>query len=228
MIVKSCLDDSVVYEQAIELIKKEVDGQEKTIGFATGGTMIPLYNLLKFNPIDFKRVIAFNLDEYVGLPLHHESSFQEYMNRQLYDFKRFKKTYIPNGNAIDLHQEAADYEHLVEKYQIDLQVLGVGVNGHIGFNEPGTSFSSKTNLVELTSSTRMENAKYFRENEAPFLAITMGIQTILSAKQIVLIAMGENKRAPLEKLLSGAIDENYPITALNLHRDVIVLSNLSL
>jgi glucosamine-6-phosphate deaminase len=221
-------NDLNVYLHAAKLIKNEFDAQSKTIGFATGGTMIPLYRLLKDKPIDFSNVVSFNLDEYVGLAPYHPSNYHEFMNDQIYQYKRFKKSYIPDGNAIDLQVEIDNYEILVQESKLDLQILGVGVNGHIGFNEPGTSFSSKTHLVELSASTRKENAKYFLNNYVPYFAITMGIQTILSAKQILLIAMGEKKRAPLEALLSGVIDEACPITALNLHKNVKVLTNLIL
>ena len=220
--------DLDVYNHAVNLIIEKFDSQANTIGFATGSTMIPLYQLLKNGPIDFKKVVSFNLDEYVGLRMGHPGSFHTFMKEHIFQYKNFKKNYVPNGNASDLSGEMEMYEHLLEKHRIDFQILGVGVNGHIGFNEPGTSFSSNTHLVELTSSTRNENAKYFPGHSAPSHAITMGIKSILSAKQILLIAMGEKKRAPLEALLSGVIDESCPITALNLHSNVSVLTNLTL
>lgn len=145
--------------------------------------------------ISFKEVTTFNLDEYVGLEQNSPASYWTFMHENLFNHVDIneEKIHLPNGKATDLEAECVAYDaQIAEAGGIDLQLLGIGVNGHIGFNEPGTSFNSLTNIVELTESTRTENAIYFDKPEAvPTHAITMGIQSIMNARAIVLIAFGE-------------------------------------
>lgn len=163
------------------------------LGLATGGTPLGTYQVLREdharNKTTYKHVYTVNLDEYVGVSPDHENSYTFYMKKQLFDHIDIplSHTHLPNGMACDLDAECGRYEALIERLGgIDLQVLGLGLNGHIGFNEPGTPFSSKTHTVELTQSTKEANARYFDSYDAvPSQAITMGISTIMKSKQIL-------------------------------------------
>lgn len=171
------------------------------LGLATGGSPVGMYKELvkrqQAGDITFKDVKTFNLDEYVGLDQSSPASYWTFMHENLFNHVDMKEENIqlPNGKVDDLAAECVAYDdRIAEAGGIDLQLLGIGVNGHIGFNEPGTSFTSLTNIVELTESTRTENAIYFDDPaDVPTQAITMGIQSIMNAKAIVLIAFGEKK-----------------------------------
>lgn len=217
-----------LYSRAVDILADKLKNGANTFGLATGGTMIPLYEKLRNSHLDFSQCTSANLDEYVGISPNHPESYHTFMEQQLFRNKPFKATYIPNGLAEDIQAEAMRYEQLLNSMTVDLQLLGVGVNGHIGFNEPGTSFQSYTHVVELAASTRNSNARFFNEmDEVPKQAITMGIASILRAECILLLAVGENKRAPIEALLKGDVTEDCPVTSLCRHKDVIVLTNLT-
>lgn len=217
-------------ERTIHMLKEEqLQGRLHTLGLATGSTMLPVYEELLASDMTFEQVTAFNLDEYVGLANHHPQSYAYFMQEQLFSRKPFQATYIPNGVAEDVKLECLRYEQLLEEHPIDIQFLGVGENGHIAFNEPGTSFDSVTHMTQLTSSTIEVNSRFFeRMEDVPTTAITMGIASILHARKIVLLAFGERKRFALEKLLEGKITTDYPITALLKHDDVTVITDLQL
>lgn len=175
----------------------------------------------------FRSIVTFNLDEYAGIAGDHPGSYRTYMRQHLFDSVDIdpKNTHIPDGTAPDLAAECARYEHeIAEAHGIDLMFLGLGRNGHIGFNEPGTAFDSRTRVVELTTSTRKANADLFESGHVPECAITMGIGTILEARRIVLLASGESKREAVARLRAGIVDEAFPASALWKHDDVTVLT----
>ena len=211
----------------LERMRKELDEGLRVLGLATGSTMIPVYEAWAKSDLDFSEVISFNLDEYVGLGADNPNSYAWFMNHHLFSHKPFKETYIPDGTAEDLTAECDEYEALLRDAEIDLQFLGVGENGHIAFNEPGTPFSSTTHVTELADSTLGVNSQYFEDRSAiPNTALTMGIASILSAKKIVLLAFGEKKRRALQELVKGQKTTDYPITSLLDHQDVTIVTDL--
>ncbi len=200
----------------------------KTIGLATGSTMLPIYERLRTLGIDFSEVTSFNLDEYVGIAADDEHSYAHFMQQELFAAVPFKQSFLPNGMAADLNAECARYETLLQQAGLDLQLLGVGENGHIAFNEPGTPFDSVTHVAELTASTQAVNQRFFAPGVAvPTQALTMGIQSILSAKKIILVAFGERKREAMMHLLNGDVTAEWPITKLWHHPDVEVITDLT-
>lgn len=215
-------------EKLVELISNELKANRlQVFGLATGSTMEPVYDQLVASDLDFSQVTAFNLDEYIGIPADHPNSYAYYMNERLFSKKPFKKTYIENGMAEDLDEECVRYETLLKENPLDVQLLGIGENGHIAFNEPGTSPESVTHVVELTESTIAVNSQYFTEDETmPVTALTMGISSIMQAKKLVVAAFGENKRAALEKLFAGEVSAEWPVTFLLKHSDVTVITDL--
>ncbi|WP_313891175.1 glucosamine-6-phosphate deaminase [Psychrobacillus sp.] len=203
-------------------------GTLNVLGLATGSTMIPIYKQLVESDLNFSHVTAFNLDEYIGLPSTNENSYAYFMQQQLFLRKPFKVTNIPNGMAENLEAECERYENLLNEYPLDIQFLGVGENGHIAFNEPGTSFDAVTHVANLTDSTLGVNAQYFGDNEEmPTTAYTMGIASIMKAKKIILLAFGEKKRLALEALLGDEITEEWPITVLKNHPHVSVITDIN-
>lgn len=200
-----------------------------TLGLATGGTMEPLYARLRARgkTLDCSRVSTFNLDEYVGLNPSHPQSYHVYMNEQLFDHLEFDQSniHLPVGDTLNPEQEADRYENAVAASGgIDLQLLGIGTNGHIGFNEPCSSLGSRTRLKTLTKATRDANARFFSEDEpVPRLAITMGIKTILEAKEILVLAFGAQKAAACRAMIEGAISSYWPASALQFHPKVTAL-----
>ena len=192
-----------------DLVKKN---PSVVLGLATGKTMIPLYkNLIKLN-LDFSKVKTFNLDEYVGLKTTNKKSFHYFMNKHLFSKININKKniYFPEANF-------KKYEKEIKKEKIDLQILGIGRNGHIGFNEPGSSFKSITRKVKLTKSTKFVNNLFGKSSEYAF---TMGIKTIMSSKKIVLLAFGNKKADAISKALEEKISEEIPASILRKHKDV--------
>lgn len=210
-----------------DLIKAKPDC---TLGLATGSSPIGLYqNLIKMyekGEISFKDVKTYNLDEYCQLPKSHPESYYSFMHRNLFyhvDIKE-ENVHIPNSEGNDLNKLCNDYNELLHKASIDLQLLGIGANGHIGFNEPGTSFDQETFVVKLTDKTRQDNKRFFASiDEVPKYAMTMGIKNIMQAKKVLLVASGANKRDAIKKLLSGEVTESCPATILNRHKDAIII-----
>ncbi len=198
------------------------------LGLATGSTPIPLYQELirlhKEEGLDFSSVITFNLDEYVGLPPTHDQSYRYFMDAQLFNHVNIlkKNTHIPDGMTDDIEAHCLAYEAMVEDVGgIDCQILGIGGNGHIGFNEPGSSLASRTRVVELTEKTIQDNSRFFSSiDEVPRRAITMGIGTILDCQKLVLLATGANKAEAVAAALEGPVTAKVPASALQLHPDV--------
>jgi len=197
------------------------------LGLATGGTPEGCYKELvrmhKEEGLDFSQVVTFNLDEYVGLPPDHPQSYHYYMDVHLFNHVNIKREniHIPDGMAKDLEKHCQEYEEMIKKAGgIDLQLLGIGRNGHIGFNEPGSPFDSRTRVVELTETTRRDNARFFKSiDEVPTHAVTMGLATIMEAKKIILLASGENKADAIAKAVEGPKTTMVPASILQDHPD---------
>ncbi|HEX3579065.1 MAG TPA: glucosamine-6-phosphate deaminase [Thermoanaerobaculia bacterium] len=201
------------------------------LGLPTGRTPVKMYERVvaacSREYHCFRDVVMFNLDEYVGIESAHPGSYCTFMNQHLFAHVDMEKSnaHIPNGMASDLAAECARYEReIAAAGGLDLTFLGLGSNGHIGFNEPGTPFDSRTRVVALTESTRAANAPLFPDGNVPTHAITMGIGTILESKSIVLLASGDKKRAAIERLRGGEITEHFPASALWRHPEVTVLT----
>jgi glucosamine-6-phosphate deaminase len=212
------------------LIRKKTFHKEKCVlGLATGSTPITLYNELvrmhRDEGLSFRNVITFNLDEYYPMESDQIQSYNRYMHRMLFDHIDIdpKNIHIPDGSLPKekIKQHCAAYEKLIDEAGgIDLQVLGIGINGHIGFNEPGSSIYSKTRLINLENTTRLANAYEFANiSQVPRLAITMGINTILKAKKILLMAWGPAKAQVVQKAAEGPVSESVPASLLQQHHD---------
>lgn len=212
-------------------IKKLISEKPNAVlGFATGSTPLGAYkeliNLYKKSEIDFSEVITFNLDEYVGLEQTDPNSYRYFMDYNLFNHINIpkKNTHVPNGCAADLQHECIEYENMIKKAGgVDLQILGIGHNGHIGFNEPGTPFNSITHVVDLDERTRKANSRFFSTvDEVPGRAISMGIKTIMMSRKIILIVFGEDKADIIKEALTGKITEQVPASVLQLHPNVSV------
>ncbi|WP_462226409.1 glucosamine-6-phosphate deaminase [Alkalibacterium sp.] len=210
-------------KKAFELIKEALENGAEVFGLATGSTPETLYKEIRDSSLDFSDKKAVNLDEYIGLAPDHPQSYHTFMKEHLFDMKPFKETHIPNGLA-DEETEPNRYDEVIEKNPIDVQILGIGTNAHIGFNEPGTSFESTTQKVALTQDTIEANKRYFdSEKDVPRYAFSMGIKSIMSAKKIILIAYGENKAKAIEDTVNGAVTEAVPSSVLQQHDDVTLI-----
>ncbi|KAF0994688.1 glucosamine-6-phosphate deaminase [Geobacillus sp. TFV-3] len=227
-------DYAEMSRQAARMIIKQVKEKPNAVlGLATGSTVLGTYHELvtdhRQNGTSYRRVRTVNLDEYVGLGPDHPNSYRYYMNQHLFaqlDIP-LHQTHVPDGLAADLDEECSRYERLIDELGgIDLQLLGIGRNGHIGFNEPGTPFSTATHVVELTELTREANARFFPSfDDVPRYAITMGIATILRSRRIVLLASGEEKAEAIARLLEGVVTPDLPASALHLHPDVTIIAD---
>lgn len=202
-----------------------------TLGLATGGTPVGVYQHLielhKQGLVSFKDVRSYNLDEYIGLAEDHSESYRRFMNEKLFNHVDIdlNNTHVPSGVSGDGHKAAEEYTKLLEQAgQIDIQLLGLGHNGHIGFNEPADELKATTHVVELDEVTRKANARYFNSiDEVPTHAITMGIGSILKAKQILLMAKGADKAEIVAKALKGPVTTQCPASLLQLHPNVVVV-----
>lgn len=218
-------------DQGAELIAQVIQNDPcATLGLATGSTPIGLYQrLIKKNErgeISFKDVKTVNLDEYVGLNGENEQSYRYFMNVQLFNHVNIDKnnTHVPCGVADDMEKECERYTALLQEHPQDIQLLGLGSDGHIGFNEPGSPFEGHTHVVELEESTIRDNARLFaRIEDVPRRAITMGIADVMQAKSILLLANGANKAAAVKAMIQGEVDENCPASILQRHNNVTVI-----
>ncbi len=201
------------------------------LGLATGSSPIGAYKELikkyEQGELDFSRVTSVNLDEYLGLDGTNDQSYRYFMDNNLFNHINIdkSKTFVPSGIATNGAEEGRKYDENIEKLGgIDLQLLGIGLDGHIGFNEPADCFTKETHVVELDESTIKANARFFAdESDVPRKAITMGMGAIMSAKTVVLIANGEAKREILEKAFFGPITPAVPASILQLHPDLFVI-----
>lgn len=212
-----------------EIIQLVCMNQPCVLGLATGSTPLGIYDLLvkdyQMNHTSYQKVITINLDEYVGIPLNHPESYHQFMHRHLFNHLDFIETnnHIPNGLAKDMNQSCNDYDDILKNNIPDIQLLGIGSNGHIGFNEPGTPFESTTHIVNLAQNTREDNARFFSSiDEVPTQAITMGIQSIMNAKKIILIAAGASKAKAIYQMITGEITTSLPASILQTHPNVDV------
>jgi glucosamine-6-phosphate deaminase len=225
-------DNSQLNEFAADLICDLVKNRPASVlGLATGSTPLGIYQQLvqcyAAGNISFREVTTFNLDEYVGLPEHHPESYHTYMQKHLFRHVDLQpeRCHIPNGNANDLAAECERYNALLEQAgRIDLQILGLGHNGHIGFNEPDHALLSGTHVVRLREETRLANARFFASlDEVPTHALTMGIGSILKAKSILLVVRGADKADIVYRALMGPIATECPASLLQTHADLHVL-----
>lgn len=203
------------------------------LGLATGSTPEGIYSQLiewyKAGDLDFSLTRSVNLDEYKGLAPDNDQSYNYYMHKHLFDHINIKpeNTNLPDGLGVDSDKECARYNRVIRSMGgVDLQLLGIGGNGHIGFNEPGDSFDKETHCVALAESTIQANARFFKSiDEVPRYAYSMGIQTIMQAKKILLVASGESKADAIYKAIYGPITPAVPASVLQLHRDVVVVAD---
>lgn len=214
-----------------ELLVKQIKTKpSSTLGLATGSTMLPVYaNLIEKvqqENLDLSGLSTFNLDEYIGLVPTHEQSYHFFMQDNLFRHLSLQpeQSNLPNGTATDLDKECCQYSELLEDAQLDVQLLGVGTNGHIGFNEPYTPFDSRTHVVKLTENTLKDNSRFFADiSEMPTHAITMGLADIMSAKEVILVATGKHKAEVMAELFHSPITDAMPASVLKQHHNVLIL-----
>jgi glucosamine-6-phosphate deaminase len=215
-------------EIVLDVVKKKPDC---TLGLATGSSPVGLYQRMirdhEENGTSYKDVKSYNLDEYVGLEVSHPESYYSFMHRNLFDHIDIKEenVHLPSSQGDDLQKNCDLYNAALAQTQVDLQVLGIGSNGHIGFNEPFTPFDSVTHIVDLKQSTINDNARFFDNDvsKVPTQAITMGISNVMAARKIVLIASGANKVDAIYKTICGPVSEEVPASVLQQHPDVTVI-----
>ena len=217
---------------AAENIKEVISKKPNAIlGLATGSTPVGTYKeLIRMNrndEIDFSEIRTVNLDEYVGLSEKDTQSYRYFMNANLFNHINIKKenTFVPNGLAKDIEEETKNYDRKIDELGgIDIQILGIGNNGHIAFNEPDDILTSGTHLTHLTESTIMANSRFFNSiDEVPKTAITMGLGQIMKSRKILLLAHGESKAEVVKEVLSGKITSKNPATMLQMHKDVTII-----
>ncbi|MBQ8189378.1 MAG: glucosamine-6-phosphate deaminase [Lachnospiraceae bacterium] len=221
-------------QKAAEVILKLVQSKpDCVLGLATGSTPIGTYQCIRKaydeGKVDFSTVKSVNLDEYVGLPATHPQSYNYFMKDNLFNHVNIceENTNVPQGQVADGQAECDRYNaKIAEVGGIDLQLLGIGANGHIGFNEPADEFSRGTHMVELTLQTREDNARFFESlDEVPTHAYTMGMENIMGAKQILLIASGANKAQALYDTVKGPVTPKVPASILQNHDNVIIIAD---
>ncbi len=226
-----CRDYQAVSDQAadkvITLLQKNPHAK---LGLATGSSPIGLYDRLikayQSKQITFKDVMTFNLDEYVGIPRTHAQSYYSFMNEHLFKHVDIDPAHIhiPDNDLNRIDEIAKEYNRLLKKNPLDLQVLGIGSNGHIGFNEPGTPLGNETFVVHLDERTRKDNSRFFGSiDEVPKYAITMGIKNIMRAKELVLIASGKEKAEVVYQMINGEVTADLPASILQLHPNCTII-----
>lgn len=229
-IIKQNYDE--VSSEAFKIMKELVTGKKNAVlGLATGSSPVGMYKKMiadhNSNGTSYKDCLTFNLDEYVGLPKSHDQSYYTFMHENLFsgiDVPE-ENIHIPDGSAADEKQACIDYETELKKHTVDIQILGIGSDGHIAFNEPGCPFTSETHLMDLTEQTRKDNARFFDGDidEVPTKAITQGLASIMRASKIVLIATGANKAEAVYNMIHGPKTESCPASILQDHKDVTVI-----
>lgn len=223
--------DEMSKKAAEILIKKVQEKPNAVLGLATGSTPVGLYKELiedhQQNGTSYKDIHTVNLDEYIGLPQEDKNSYFTFMYEHLFKYLEIPKehTHIPSGDTEDYAKECKRYEEIIESLgQVDLQILGIGSNGHIGFNEPGTPFTGDTHIIDLKESTRQANARFFESiDKVPTQAITMGIGTIMKSKEILLLASGKAKAEAIHGMIHGEMTEELPASILQSHPHVTLI-----
>lgn len=227
-------DYAAVSRMAADVIASQItEKPDCVLGLATGSTPVGAYALLaerqRGGALSFARVRSVNLDEYYGLAPEHEQSYRYFMEKNLFGLVdiRPENTNVPNGLAPDPAAECERYDRLIDELGgIDLQLLGLGENGHIGFNEPGPSFIPETHLVDLTESTVNANSRFFASrDEVPRQALTMGMRAIMQARRVLVIVNGEKKAQAVKRAFAGPIVPDVPASILQLHRDVVLVAD---
>lgn len=209
---------------AFSLLKDEIAKGAKTLGLATGSTPLAFYDEIRKSDLDFSDMTSVNLDEYVGLAADNDQSYHYFMQENLFRAKSFKESFLPNGLASDLQEETRRYDQVIAEHPIDFQILGIGHNGHIGFNEPGTSFDVTTHVVNLAEDTIKANSRFFDSiDDVPKQAISMGIQSIMQSKMIVLMAYGQGKADAIKQMIEGPVTEDLPASVLQKHPNIVVI-----
>lgn len=222
-------------EVAASIVVRAIAKNKKVVlALPTGQTPRKLYRFLikayQRGSISFKKAVAFNLDEYIGLSPMDKASYHFYMKENFFKFIdiKSKNIFIPDGQAKNLKSECRHYEKEIKKQNgLDLAILGLGKNDHLGFNEPGSSFNSKTRVVKLSKATRKATAKFFKGRKVSSFAITMGLKTIFSAKKIILLASGREKAEAVKKALKASISPQIPASILHKHPNVIFIIDRS-
>jgi len=221
--------------KAAEIVAGEIKAKENMVlGLPTGSTPLGMYSKLiemnKAGKVDFSKITTFNLDEYYPIKRDNSQSYYKFMHDNFFDSINInqKSINIPNGEAPDANAECMEYEKKIEKAGgIDLMVIGLGPNGHIGFNEPDSFLLPNTHVTGLTEATKEANKRFFASiNDVPSKALTMGMGSILKAKKILLIISGESKREAVKQLLKGEITTKLPVSFVHLHRDAAVLCDI--
>lgn len=234
MRIYQCGDYKAMSRQAANLISAQVIMRpDCVLGLATGSTPVGVYDQLvewvRKKDLSFSQVTTVNLDEYRGLSGEHAQSYRHFMDTRLFDRidVRKERTHVPDGLCADTDAECAGYDALIDSLGgIDLQLLGLGRNGHIGFNEPGDAFILGTHLVQLTESTVEANRRFFRVGEdVPRQAITLGIRHIMQAKKVVVAVSGENKAEAVAKAFAGPVTPRVPASILQIHPDVVLVAD---
>lgn len=214
-----------------EIVAEQVRRKPHSVlGLATGGSVEGLYAELvaaHHQGLDLSQITTFNLDEYVGLSGSHPQSYRHFMQTHLFDAIGIdpRRTHVPDGRALDFTNHCEQYEAAIRAAGgIDLQLLGIGRDGHIAFNEPGSSLGSRTRLKTLTAETIRDNARFFGgEEQVPRLAVTMGVGTILESRRCLMLAFGERKAAAIRSMVEGPVTSQVTASALQLHREVLVI-----
>lgn len=225
-----CEDYEELSKKAAEFVSAQIMLKPNcNLGLATGSTPIGMYkNLVDMN-LDFSEVTTFNLDEYYPILRSNPQSYHYFMTEHLYKWVNLKKDhiFIPNGETKDPEQECIDYEKAIAEHGgLDLQILGIGQNGHIGFNEPSATLNSYTHITDLTQNTIEANSRFFNSiDEVPTKALTMGIATIMRANRILLLASGKEKARVVQALKGNMIDPEIPATILAAHNNVTVIAD---
>jgi len=234
MDVVICRNYEALSKAAAQVVADVVNQKPNAVlGFATGSSPLGLYKELirlhKKEGLDFSKVTTFNLDEYVGLPADHPQSYRRFMNENLFNHINVpaQNTHVPMGTSTNHKTFCEWYEkQICDAGGIDLQVLGIGSDGHIAFNEPGSSLGSRTRMVTLTEQTIDDNARFFKKrSDVPRHAISMGVGTVLEARQLLMVVNGKNKAAALAAAIEGPLTSMITASALQLHPDVIVFAD---
>lgn len=227
-----CKDPTAASRTAARLFQRQIQGKpDSVLGLATGSTPLKLYEILveehARGGLSFAKVRSFNLDEYVGLSEDHPASYRRFMRENIFSKIDIpaENIHVPDGMTEDVPAHCEAYENAIRFCGgIDLQLLGIGSDGHIGFNEPGSSFASRTRIKTLTENTRKDNAHFFEAGESvPYHVITMGLGTIMESKMCVLLAFGENKADAVAAMVEGPVSANVPASLLQFHEKAKIL-----
>lgn len=226
-----CKDYDEIAKKAASIVIKDIKNNPKLIiGLATGSSPVGLYkNLIlayQQKEISFNEITTYNLDEYIGIERSHPQSYYNFMFENLFKHIDIKPNniHLPNNDLSQLDHIADDYNKILHANPLDLQILGIGSNGHIGFNEPGTPLESETFIVTLDEQTRIDNSRFFNNlDEVPKYAITMGIKNIMYSKKIILIASGKEKAKAVQQMIKGKITTKFPASILQLHPNCTII-----